>query len=1805
MGNTVGLQASPSTTLLQDLPSFSVHRSLGGGRLLKTVQCVHYEGFVVVKVFVKRGKEEIPGLQQHRYRLLSIRERLLRVRERGHVWPFQRFVETDKAVYLIRQYFFSSLSQRLYTRPFLSDIEKKWLAFQLIAAVAQAHELGVCHGDIKCENVLLTSWNYAYLSDFASFKKTYLPADNPADFSFFFDTGSRRRCYLAPERFYDAGNPPADGEGAPLQPAMDVFSMGCVIAELFLEGEALFDLGQLLRYRNGQHSPLPALQRIPDEHIRKMVLHMINPEAAARLPAQAYLTAFGERIFPAYFSLRWHSFFADLLPCDADERVANVSSELGELCRAMTSGGLTPSTLADADALQLSLADQPVPGASGDAGAATVPADGDVDESGDAHGPAGSAADDGAVVSPMVELSSLLQQCEQLSASIQHSMLIGPEQSVPSLQLQQQHHQPVEELAMERVAEYQGLDSGGRFTEKPFEEGGSSKSVAQRLRGVTLPAAQGWRWTSAWRIEHRELVVEEKLDGGVGDDHFLLQDDGDSGGWQYKVGDSGEWVDQLANTAGAVQRRRFWVRERRRTLLAKRGGKKPPLLQQQLLLQPPRGSASALGLDSVLIDADSMDLLNEDGAEEDSNLLQPEDADSLSNPDEEHAKTTSLALEALEGVPRERKQGLVLLVSLICVSLRNTRHSTSKLRALSMLRQLARHCDDNVRLQRLLPYAVSVASDPCAYVRAAALRTVVASAQQVVEFPPSDAKLFPEYVLPSLSLLPKDSEELVRVEYAKSLSALCDKSLFFLTQAQLHDSQSHEAHEQQRQAHQQQPPTGGGENGAASPREVEQEAPPSAARTKSDSSNNSPSYEVHYGQELQALRGTISKVLLELTTEQPMGAAPTTAETATTGGNSETRRTLLNDAAQLCEFLGHAQSNNALLPLLVTFLNHKEWRLRAAFLKGIAEMGALVGRINLENFLVPCVEQALGDAEEAVVLAALECLQHLTRQQLLTRRVLLPPLRTFVRPLLGHPSFALRAAALRVAVAAAHALGAVDAHVFLRPLLAPALAREPAELGSVDLLREALHPPVSFHTYLQLVNCEFQRKVLGTWSEGAAGPELEEPAARLLASYVQQLNGSALSELIERLPYYVALIQDTNQRHSVPIVKEVEAYTPSEQALSAVQAPLYKVQVVDSPPQQPNMPPSAAPSRMHRWVATSSRLLAPTTTPATTRRSAAPASTIDMLQAQLSTDEPLSFLTGLPAAAPGAGQQQAAARRLQTSESVPRVGSGGGAQLVAHPAADWQPKGIQVAHFHEHTQRVNSLSVSPDQSFVASACNDGRVKLWNLRKLDKDICFRSNATFNGVGDCVSSCVAMEPTLVACGSTNGSVHLLHTTRGSMASGSASRGTTTNTTHDSGGSKGEHIMLNSVTQLRDFGSEAVRAMRKLSPHVLLVTTQDGNLHAIDVRTRRDGLTLRGDISQGPMERLATDPLGAWCVTGTSRGALVLWDFRFQLQVNAFSHPAQQPIHALETCLGSPGVDNGGDSSANSGSKSDAARLSKPTVLVACGPGELSVWDPVAGVCVGCMQTVPPAGAAATAQATALADPALPTALRRAPAPPRASASASWSSTTSSSSSSASLAVPTTSASGGAGWWQEPPAPGLRAVVPLVCSSSREPVVLAGGSDRVVRYWDTGRASRSFVVCGPSVTAKAGGGRDHDGERPPDAAVQFTREMVTPKSATMGSSAGVPVLRERWPCSSSSSSSSRHVADDASTTLVSTAADGTTRQVTRAEQVASAGGDRAWEDGCHRDCISAMAVAALGDAGGTFLISASRDGVVKVWT
>lgn len=219
---------------------------------------------------------------------------------------YQRVVETETNGYLVRQHLYNSLYDRLSTRPFLEDIERKWLSFQLLCALRDCHAKDIYHGDIKAENTLVTSWNWLYLSDFSSsFKPVTLPDNNPADFSYFFDTSSRRTCYIAPERFLAPGERNAD---AKLTWAMDVFSAGCVIAELFLEAP-IFSLSQLYKYRKGEYNPdISHLSRIPDKDIRELVASMIQLDPQKRYSAEQYLEFWRGKAFPDYFYTFLHQY---------------------------------------------------------------------------------------------------------------------------------------------------------------------------------------------------------------------------------------------------------------------------------------------------------------------------------------------------------------------------------------------------------------------------------------------------------------------------------------------------------------------------------------------------------------------------------------------------------------------------------------------------------------------------------------------------------------------------------------------------------------------------------------------------------------------------------------------------------------------------------------------------------------------------------------------------------------------------------------------------------------------------------------------------------------------------------------------------------------------------------------------------------------------------------------------------------------------------------------------------------------------------------------------------------------------------------------------------------------------------------------------------------------------------------------------------------------------------------------------------------------------------------------------------------
>lgn len=291
------------------LPSLQYSKPLGTSRFLKTIQCLSPSGYVVVKLLIKPPETEI---DMHVY-LDRLNELKSQLHDIPNTLPFDTLIDSERATYLVRPYVRYNLYDRLSIRPFFESVEKKWIVYQLLVTLSKMHENGICHGDLKTENVLLTSWNWILLSDIGLFKPVYLPDQNQSQFSFYFDTIQRHSCYVAPERFKSQAeidelskNP----ENFKLRPEVDIFSLGCVIAELYSDGLPIFSLPQMFRYKKKEY--IPNLDAIEDSNIRKLIRSMISLDPKERLSAKQYLVNFRKLLFPDFFYNFLYSYVKNL-----------------------------------------------------------------------------------------------------------------------------------------------------------------------------------------------------------------------------------------------------------------------------------------------------------------------------------------------------------------------------------------------------------------------------------------------------------------------------------------------------------------------------------------------------------------------------------------------------------------------------------------------------------------------------------------------------------------------------------------------------------------------------------------------------------------------------------------------------------------------------------------------------------------------------------------------------------------------------------------------------------------------------------------------------------------------------------------------------------------------------------------------------------------------------------------------------------------------------------------------------------------------------------------------------------------------------------------------------------------------------------------------------------------------------------------------------------------------------------------------------------------------------------------------------
>ncbi|KRZ07380.1 Phosphoinositide 3-kinase regulatory subunit 4, partial [Trichinella zimbabwensis] len=332
---TVPSNILPVERFVEDIRSIEFVSCLGSTRFMKVARIRHNTGDCVVKVFVV-SDPTLP-LTVYKSDVEKTRDNL-----KGclNCLPYICVLSNQKSWYLIRQYVKHNLYDRLSTRPFPVNAEKLWICFQLLKATEQIMQNGVCHGDIKTENILLTESGWLLLSDFAHFKPSIIPHDNSSDFTFYFDCSNRRTCYLAPERFcrfrklHSALMHLSKSERlvrSVINHKMDIFSLGCVIMEMFCDNEAPFDLNRLLSYRKQKYRPKRCLDALPSPDIREMVESMISIHPDQRLNAGEYLEKYKGRVFPNLFYSFLYPYFKSFveLPLQTyDEMVERVYGDL-------------------------------------------------------------------------------------------------------------------------------------------------------------------------------------------------------------------------------------------------------------------------------------------------------------------------------------------------------------------------------------------------------------------------------------------------------------------------------------------------------------------------------------------------------------------------------------------------------------------------------------------------------------------------------------------------------------------------------------------------------------------------------------------------------------------------------------------------------------------------------------------------------------------------------------------------------------------------------------------------------------------------------------------------------------------------------------------------------------------------------------------------------------------------------------------------------------------------------------------------------------------------------------------------------------------------------------------------------------------------------------------------------------------------------------------------------------------------------------------------------------------------------------
>eukprot|EP00326_Haptolina_ericina_P014949 CAMPEP_0181177298 /NCGR_PEP_ID=MMETSP1096-20121128/5087_1 /TAXON_ID=156174 ORGANISM="Chrysochromulina ericina, Strain CCMP281" /NCGR_SAMPLE_ID=MMETSP1096 /ASSEMBLY_ACC=CAM_ASM_000453 /LENGTH=1084 /DNA_ID=CAMNT_0023265441 /DNA_START=72 /DNA_END=3327 /DNA_ORIENTATION=- len=807
------------------------------------------------------------------------------------------------------------------------------------------------------------------------------------------------------------------------------------------------------------------------------------------------------------------------------------------------------------------------------------------------------------------------------------------------------------------------------------------------------------------------------------------------------------------------------------------------------------------------------------------------------------------------------ESSIMLLVTCICCCLRNVRTPQLTLKCMRLLHHAAVQCEDSVRTQRALPYFVAMLQDPAPLVRSEAVTLIASLLSSVCTLEPSDDGLMPEYVLPALARVGGDSEEVVRCALAASIASFAETAGRFLEVAQWMRRRDSSASVS----------LGGTEFSTG--------AEGAELRLRS------------YDKELATLQEQISRIVVQLLTDPDSGPA--------------VKRLMLTDVTRLCVFMQRQNTNDLLLPLLITFLNDRDPMLRCCFFEKIHGVCAFVGRASLQAFVLPCILQALTDTEELVVSAALQSLCRLAEISLHERAPLLD-IASKSAPLLIHPNSWVRHGAIGFFDAIARHFSLGRRGLLAPQTVAPSISRAPAHILAADDLEPALKPPVTRRAFDQALACVADVSPFIAPATSVGGALVGDTTL----SSVDEGGEGGDADLIAAVAAADASdVEGTGPDSAAHLTHDV----PNPQLGTRINAPLDLSALVDLEPSDASLLQamreyirSASVAKMAKvkmWETDNSALLqlaggggggelihfrslsqhvpvqrnvAPPAECAATGSSSGPPHGGD--------DAAVTRILGRSRAAVAAAAtpQGKAALPAPTDTQMP-YGQRPPTELRPRPAAARGSAGGErpvqarlLATLYGHKEGVSLLASSPSGRVAYSSGRRSSLMVWVTSALAEETVHRaiaSHAPPSGAS-AVGLCACPGEESVALGYSDNSVHVLAAARlGSPEASSAKM-----CLEPSDG------RLLTVTCMEGSGG------------LVCYSTEAGGVHAWDLRCAREAWRLPHERTLGLLQATTADAAANWMVAGSSSGHCMMWDLRYSLRLRTWLIPGKHRIRTM---------------------------------------------------------------------------------------------------------------------------------------------------------------------------------------------------------------------------------------------------------------------------------------------------------------------